>query len=155
MSTTTSTETSTETSTSTSTVISYKNITVQTYYRILPTSDEIMTANYVIDNLDTNPDLKNPNFFPQKYEILGQVVTRLVPGILLTIESFIIFKQNDTIDPSSQLKHFIQLDFKKTMVNDNNKEITLFDYLQKYPYCSLSNDGFNYNIYNKKFYDEI
>jgi hypothetical protein len=110
-----------------------------------------------MNNLDTNPDLKNPNFFPQKPEILGQVVTRLVSGIFVTIESFIIFKQNETrTDPSIQLKHFIQLDFKKTMVNDeNNNQITLFDYLQKHPYYSLSKDGLNYIIYNKKFYDEI
>ena len=150
-------------------------ITLQTYYK-MDISNSV-PAQYILDNLDNLDNLNISNNI-QKPKIIGQVITRTILGSITILDAFIIIPESDDKKDEKDkkdkkiIKHFVDLDFFKTMVSiqppvktvEPNQvaqppvkpvEIKLYDYLKNHLYHEISFEGITYNIYNKKYYDEI
>lgn len=160
------------------------NMSVQYYYKIVPKEKkyEDISAQYVIDNIDTDKNNRNPNFFMYDYKMIGKVITRKLVHMTSSLEAFIILKETDDDTEKEEndkiMRHFIELDFNKELTkekkynfNDEPMEErtfwnssqhareypTLYNYLFELPEFEITDDKLNlvYTIYNKRFYDEI
>lgn len=158
------------------------NISVQYYYKIVPKEKkyEDISAQYVIDNIDTDKNNRNPDFLLYDYKMIGKVVTRKIVRMASSLEAFIILKETE--DPTEKkendkkMRHFIELNFNKELTkekkynfNDEPMEErtflnssqhardypTLYNYLFELPEFELEDNDLVYTIYNKRFYDEI
>jgi hypothetical protein len=152
----------------------YKDISIQTYYRTLPSDAKYnyMTMQHVLDNLTFNQVSKKyevkdtpPNengTYPLIYDFIGTVVTRKIKLTFVTLEVFIILKNLDDDDTQTsiqeeQLKHFIGLDFYKPPVEGDTKK--MYAYILEEESWDPQPQVFAgvppYTIYNKQYHDEI
>lgn len=151
------------------------SISVHYYYKIVPKEKKYadISAQYVIDNIDTDKNNRNPDFLLYDYKMIGKVITRKLVRMASSLEAFIILKETE--DPTEKeendkkMRHFIELDFNKELTkekkynfNDEPKKTnifnatTLYNYLFELPEFELEDNGLVlYTIYNKRFYDEI
>jgi hypothetical protein len=136
-------------------------MSVQYYYKIKPkeTKYQDISAQYIIDNIDTDNKIRKPDFFLYDYEIIGKVITRKIKHMVSSLEAFIILKEtenpDDNDDNNKKITHFMGLNFNKELTID--KYPTLYNHLFGLPEFEITDDKLNlkYTIYNKRFYDDI
>jgi len=138
-------------------------MSVQYYYKIKPkeTKYQDISAQYIIDNIDTDNKIRKPDFFLYDYEIIGKVITRKIKHMVSSLEAFIILKETENPadenpdDNNKKITHFMGLNFNKELTIDKNP--TLYNHLFGLPEFEITDDNLNlkYTIYNKRFYDDI
>jgi hypothetical protein len=136
-------------------------MSVQYYYKIKPkeTKYQDISAQNIIDNIDTDNKIRKPDFFLYDYEIIGKVITRKIKHMVSSLEAFIILKEtenpDDNDDNNKKITHFMGLNFNKELTID--KYPTLYNHLFGLPEFEITDDKLNlkYTIYNKRFYDDI
>jgi hypothetical protein len=138
-------------------------MSVQYYYKIKPkeTKYQDISAQYIIDNIDTDNKIRKPDFFLYDYEIIGKVITRKIKHMVSSLEAFIILKETENPadenpdDNNKKITHFMGLNFNKELTIDKNP--TLYNHLFGLPEFEITDDKLNlkYTIYNKRFYDDI
>ena len=157
-------------------------MSVQYYYKIKPkeTKYQDISAQYIIDNIDTDNNNRKPDFFLYDYEIIGKVITRKIKRMVSSLEAFIILKETENPDDNNKkITHFMGLNFNKELTIDKkynfnnepmeertvfgesgliqhaNKYPTLYNHLFGLPEFEIADDNLKYKIYNKRFYDDI
>jgi 5S rRNA maturation endonuclease (ribonuclease M5) len=134
------------------------NMSVQYYYKIKPmeTKYQKISAQNIIDNIDTDTNIRKPYIFLYDYEIIGKVITRKIKHMVSSLEAFIILKETENpADNNKKITHFMGLNFNKELTIDKNP--TLYNHLFGVPEFEITDDKLNlkYTIYNKRFYDDI